>query len=230
MIKLQDFARECGVTDRQIHRLLSKYEDEVTGHFERQGQNGTWLDEIACDILRSKMKKTPPAVSDQQTVREKEELLKKVERLNNQLGAQGILIGQMHQEISALQQFKLDAEKERLRIEASKEAQERRERELDQREANMAEEVKMAVQEATEATKAALEGKYAQELENARKEAEKATQEAVNRKEDELHLKHQKELQEEKSRAISFTEWWSRRKNSKKNKPVPPVPPDMLEA
>lgn len=65
MIKLQDFARECGVTDRQIQRLLKKYEEDLTGLYERKGSNGTWLTDEACEILRSKMKQLPPAVFTQ---------------------------------------------------------------------------------------------------------------------------------------------------------------------
>lgn len=62
MIKLQDFAVQQGVTDRQVQRLLKKYEEELQGHYERKGPNGTWLTDEACDILRSKMKQAPAAV------------------------------------------------------------------------------------------------------------------------------------------------------------------------
>lgn len=63
-VKLQDFARQQGVTDRQIQRLLKKYEDEFNGLVERKGHNGTWLTEDACDILRGKMKYQPVNVYD----------------------------------------------------------------------------------------------------------------------------------------------------------------------
>ena len=62
MIKLQDFARQVGVTDRQIQRLLKKYEEEFEGLFDRKGQNGTWLSDEACELLRSKMRFTSPEV------------------------------------------------------------------------------------------------------------------------------------------------------------------------
>lgn len=75
MIKLQDFARECGVTDRQIQRLLKKYEGDLTGLFERKGSNGTWLTNEACEILRSKMKQQPIVVGDAETHRRVEDLL-----------------------------------------------------------------------------------------------------------------------------------------------------------
>lgn len=56
MIKLQEFARQQGVTDRAIQKHLKKYEDELWGLFERKGPNGTWLSEEACEFLRGKMK------------------------------------------------------------------------------------------------------------------------------------------------------------------------------
>ena len=64
MIKLQDFARENGVTDRAIQKHLKTYAAELEGLFERNGPNGTWLSEEACDFLRSKMKRAPIVVSD----------------------------------------------------------------------------------------------------------------------------------------------------------------------
>lgn len=62
MIKLQDFARQQGVTDRAIQKHLSKYADELEGLFQRKGPNGTWLTDEACEILRSKMKQAPATI------------------------------------------------------------------------------------------------------------------------------------------------------------------------
>lgn len=74
MIKLQDFAKECGVTDRAIQKHLVRYADELNGLYERKGPNGTWLSDAACDILRSKMKQQPIVVSDGSLARQAEEL------------------------------------------------------------------------------------------------------------------------------------------------------------
>lgn len=74
VIKLQDFAKECGVTDRAIQKHLVKYADELNGLYERKGPNGTWLSDAACDILRSKMKQQPIVVSDGSLARQAEEL------------------------------------------------------------------------------------------------------------------------------------------------------------
>ena len=74
VIKLQDFAKECGVTDRAIQKHLVKYADELNGLYERKGPNGTWLSDAACDILRSKMKQQPIVVSDGSLARQAEKL------------------------------------------------------------------------------------------------------------------------------------------------------------
>lgn len=81
MIKLQDFARECGVTDRAIQKHLVKYADELDGLYQRKGPNGTWLTEEACEILRSKMKQQPLVLGDAQTKADFEEVKKKYEQL-----------------------------------------------------------------------------------------------------------------------------------------------------
>lgn len=64
MRKIQDFARECGVTDRAILKHIKKYEAELSGHIERRGANGTWIDETAEEIIRSRMIKHPMIVND----------------------------------------------------------------------------------------------------------------------------------------------------------------------
>ena len=89
MIKLQDFARECSVTDRQVQRLLKKYEDELTGLFERKGPNGTWFSDEACEILRSKMRQQPITIIEsdkridelQERIRELEHLLSEKDKM-----------------------------------------------------------------------------------------------------------------------------------------------------
>lgn len=74
MTKLQDFAAQQNVTERQIYRLLQKYADELQGLYERRGQNGTWLTDEACEILHSKMRQQPVVVSDGSLARQAEEL------------------------------------------------------------------------------------------------------------------------------------------------------------
>lgn len=68
MIKLSDFATLQGVSKRAVQISLKKYEAELEGHFERQGQNGTYIDAYAQEFLRSKMLKNPVVVYDEKTL------------------------------------------------------------------------------------------------------------------------------------------------------------------
>ena len=85
MIKLQDFARECGVTDRAIQKHLKTYAAELEGLYQRKGPNGTWLTEEACQILRSKMKQLPITLSDGELVRQNAALEQVNKELNEEL-------------------------------------------------------------------------------------------------------------------------------------------------
>lgn len=61
-IKIGDFARECGVSDRAIYKHLQKHESELEGHLDKQGSNGTWLDEYAQNYVRGLMLRQPVTV------------------------------------------------------------------------------------------------------------------------------------------------------------------------
>lgn len=85
MIKLQDFARQQGVTDRAIQKHLKKYAAELEGHVERKGHNGTWIDDEGCSILQNKMKSKEIVIYDTETIDRIKELEAKIERLENRL-------------------------------------------------------------------------------------------------------------------------------------------------
>lgn len=209
MISLKDYAAQKNVTYEAIRRQVSRYKEELEGHIVMDGRQ-QFLDDEAVAFLDERRQKNPVILYQQSKDDEIAALKEEREKLSLKLAAMG-------EKVAELTQFKLETIEKRQLLEASKEAQEQRERELDQREANMTQEVKMAAQEATEAARRASDEYWVQEVEKVRKEAQKATQAAVKAKEDELHLQHQKELQEEQSRAISLKEWWSRRKKGKKN-------------
>lgn len=74
-MKLKDFATECGKSERQIQKHLKNHEEELEGHFERKGPNGTWLDDYAQDYIRKLLVGPPPTViSDARLVQENLEL------------------------------------------------------------------------------------------------------------------------------------------------------------
>lgn len=140
MIKLQDFARECGVTDRTIQKHLKNHEAELTGHYQRRGKNGTWLDEEAQDFIRGLMIQQPVVVGDmeqyrenQQLKAEKEELLEENRRLHEAMeNLNKKLVAALEREVKQakqlaeadakqllLQQAELEADTQRQRAEAA---------------------------------------------------------------------------------------------------------------
>lgn len=92
MIKLQDFARQQGVTDRAVQKILKKYESELEGLFERKGTNGTWLSDEACSVLRSKMKAQPTDIYDDSKVREIERMKDRIKELEERMERKDVLI------------------------------------------------------------------------------------------------------------------------------------------
>lgn len=56
MIKLSDFAKRFGVSDRHARRLAAECESDISGHIEKRGSGGTWIDEVAVEILRSRLR------------------------------------------------------------------------------------------------------------------------------------------------------------------------------
>ena len=131
MIKLRDFARERGVTDRQVQRLLKKYETELTGQFERRGQNGTWLTDEACNFLIGKMRTSPVVVGDEQQLREQVQLRKENDELlreNKELWRQ---IAELNQQLRLAAEEKAEQTKLLADAEAAKEQLEQTRQELD---------------------------------------------------------------------------------------------------
>lgn len=88
MLKLSDFAVMHGVTPRGARKLLQTYEKDLEGHFERKGQNGTWIDETAQEFLRSKMIKNPVILYDEEAfplISENKDLKKENEKLKDKI-------------------------------------------------------------------------------------------------------------------------------------------------
>ena len=172
MIKLQDFARQHNVTDRAIQKHLKKYEAELEGHFERRGPNGTWIDDVGCAILRSKMKQQQVAVFEEdprleeyaERVRELEKMLTLAQQQTQAAQAQ---VAQL-QEASAKVAL-LEADNEAARV-ARAEAEER---------ANVAERERKNSEEALEQMRreAQFRADKAQAAEEQRIEAERRLEE-----------------------------------------------------
>lgn len=95
MIKLQDFAKQMGVTDRAIQKHLKNYADEFDGLFQRRGPNGTWLTDEACELLRSKMKQQPIVLGDTKSYADLEDAKRQIADLQNERAALAMSIAEL---------------------------------------------------------------------------------------------------------------------------------------
>lgn len=55
-MKLSEFANNYKVSERHVRRLIKKYESDMVGHYEQRGNEGTFIDDIGVDILKSKLR------------------------------------------------------------------------------------------------------------------------------------------------------------------------------
>ena len=133
MIKLQDLAKECGVTDRTIQKHLKNHEAELTGHYQRRGKNGTWLDDEAQEFIRALMIKQPIVVGDLAQLREIQQLQERIRLLEERIERKDVLIDQLQQREASkdklledavakqflLQQKELEVDNQRQRADAA---------------------------------------------------------------------------------------------------------------
>lgn len=194
MISIKDYAKQNNVTYEAVRAQVKRYEDQLSGHIVREGRQQL-LDDEAVAFLDERRQKNPVVVYQQSKDEAIEALRRELEGTYKKIALQA-------DEINTLQRFKIETMEKRQQLEDARTAQERRQRELDQREADIVEEVRMAVQEATEAAKAVAAEELSQALTKARLEAQKAFEDAD-------HL-HRQELaaRDEKIRELESRNLW----------------------
>ena len=171
IISLKDYAKQNRISYEAVRQQVVRYQDELAGHLIRDGRQ-QFLDEEAVAFLDARRKKNPVAIIQM----DKDETIDRLKQNENVLLTK---IAQQADTINALQQFKIETMEKRQLLEDAQAAQERRQQELDQREADMAETVKTAVLEATEATKEEMALLKDKEVEKARQEATEAGEAAL---------------------------------------------------
>ena len=181
MIKLQDFARECGVTDRAIQKHLKTYAEELEGLYQRKGPNGTWLTEEACEIIRGKMHQQPMVVGDPEIYRMNEDLRQRVNELQEKL----ILA---HEQIQNQQQLLEQSQVNRILLQAAEEQAKQQAQELAAMNQQLGaalqktQDLENAAQEAAEAARAAAAAEYEVKAAELRKVQEELQAELDDRK------------------------------------------------
>lgn len=83
---LRDFAEENGVTLRAIQKHIKKYENELADHMVRYGPpRGTYIDDVAQEIIAAHLVKDPIAVMDASLTEEVERLRGELEEANKRI-------------------------------------------------------------------------------------------------------------------------------------------------
>ena len=118
MIKVQDFAHSKGVTDKAIYKHINRHREELGDHIQKQGKNGTWLDDYACEFISGLMISNPIVVGDSQQQREINELKDKIEILQNKLIESQNKTVQIFEQLSVMkdENFKLKLDNKELRL------------------------------------------------------------------------------------------------------------------
>lgn len=106
LIKLPEFARLNGVSERNVQKHISNHKEELEGHVDRRGRNGTWLDSTAQEILQKYITTPlPPVMVDDTLSRKNAELTEKLIELQEKyIALQAQMLEQRQLTIQAQQQ------------------------------------------------------------------------------------------------------------------------------
>ena len=131
-MKLSEFASIYKVSERHVRRLIQKYEADMVGHYEQRGNEGTYIDNVGVDILKSKLRTKVEVVVD---VSERERQLQAtitelslryaaaMEKLNEAAGTRALLEAAEDRANDAVERA-AQAEAERMQLEAAFKASE----------------------------------------------------------------------------------------------------------
>lgn len=154
LVRLRDFAELHRISERTVQVHIKNNEDELAGHIERRGKQGTWLDEFAVNFLLDRIQLPTKDEVLMPTAREAA-LLEQIAAANRRLA-----------DAERRAADNAEAAGKVLFLEASQKAQEAQISALSMEVGKQAEKAGQAAQKAEEALKiAAAWRKYAAELE-----------------------------------------------------------------
>lgn len=211
MVKISEFARQFGITDRHARRLAAENEPDLVGHYEKRGNAGTWIDEVGIEILRSKLRnpleyvpavvdEVDPAVLKQQIIDLQAQLLDAYKTIADERSARSDLL----LEFGKQQLLAVQTETEKERADRAEERAAQAAAALDQTRDTLEEmrrEAKMRCDQAQEAEERAVQAEEA--AKTAEDIAQIAAQEAERAKAETAEL--QKKIETLKNRSL-----WSR--------------------
>lgn len=190
MMKLTEFALNFKVSERHARRLFQENESELRGHYDRRGREGTFLDDVAVDLLKSKLQKSFDVEIDRPSDRE-QQLQEQLTMLSMRYAAAMEKMAENAGAVALLEASKENAAKLEARAEEAEERAELRERE--NRELSL-------------------------ELERIRSEAQRREEEAKQLDEERLCVQIKKDTLQAQLDRIAGARWWERRKLLKRLK------------
>lgn len=190
MMKLTEFALIFKVSERHARRLFQENESELRGHYDRRGREGTFLDDVAVDLLKSKLQKSFEVEMNSPSDRE-QLLQEQLTMLSMRYAAAMEKMAENAGAVALLEASKENVAKLEIRAEEAEERAELRERE------NRA---------------------LKDELEKMRLEAHYRTEEAKQLDEDRLCAQIKKDTLQAQLDRIAGAKWWERRKLLKRLK------------
>lgn len=164
MITLKDYAKQHNVTYEAIRSQVNRYREQLGDHIIQDGRQ-QFLDDYAVAFLDERRQKNPVVMYQQN----KDELIEQLENENKILLAK---LSAANEKNVELMQYKLTSEAQRRALEDAQTAQARRERELDEREGCIEQQIVEAVQKAAAEVRSAVEEEKDKEIEEIRKQAE----------------------------------------------------------
>lgn len=193
LIRVREFAQNCGCTPQNIYGHLKTYATELEGHtFQGKGRQGVLLDGYAQEFLRSIM--YPKEIADNA-------LMDEINALRGQLLQMGVENTRLASQLAATEGERdravLEAGQFQKALTASQEAEEAKEAELQQ--------AKEDYRQAAESLEQMRE-EAAQRLQEA--EAAEQREQEANRKAQELQAAL--EAAEAREKALKERSWWER--------------------
>lgn len=87
MMRLSEFARIYNISERHARRLLQENEADIAGHYDRRGREGTYLDDVAVEVLKNKLQKQYDVMVQQSASDRERELEQQVTMLSMRYAA-----------------------------------------------------------------------------------------------------------------------------------------------
>lgn len=207
LIRVREFAQNCGCTPQNIYGHLKTYAQELEGHtFQGKGRQGVLLDGYAQEFLRSIM--YPKEIADNA-------LMDEINKLRAQLLQMGVENTRLASQLAVTEGERdravLEAGQIQRALTATQEAEEAKAAELQELQHSL-DDTKHRLQASEDAQRAleASRDEFKLQAEKSAQEASENAQEAANARLEAEDFRSRLEAAEARERALKGRTWWER--------------------